>query len=325
MTNTNIVRGDLGVGTGFIPTIFAQTALNYLANNIVAQKMTTSYKGYSSEYGRIGETMIIPKYGNLAVNDKAENQNYTLQEVANASSISLTLNKHKEVSFAVERRAMSEVNQDVLEGYAKQAAIKLAEQIDIDIMTAMYTGATGATIGTSSAITEANVQAAKLALTVNKAGEGMKRFAIVSPQQTINLLGISNFVLWTALGQPLNLANGSIGSGNGSADYTSRVGRIYQFDVRESQLVPIVGSSPAVSKNLFFAEDAVLFASRKMYPVPAGQGVQTVSVSDDASGVTLNLTYWYNALAGAYQMTLETLYGVVLQRPEHVCLLNGNG
>jgi hypothetical protein len=192
--------------------------------------------------------------------------------------------------------------------------------VDSDILAAMVANGTAGAIGTTVAITEANVQAARKNLTVAKATSG-KRHIIVHPTQANNLLGITNFVQWTALGQPLNLANGSVGAGNGSPDYNQYMGRIYNFNVWESQLITVPAG---VGKNVYFNENAVLFASRKMYPVPAGMGAQTVSVEDPSTGIALNMTYSYNPLAGAMQCTLELLYGIVLERPTFAGVISTN-
>lgn len=313
----NITRTE---AAGFMPSIWANVALGYLPNYFTIGKLVQKHTEFDEgQTFTVGETFKVPKRGTLSVNDKGENANYTIQNPT-SSTIDLTLNKHKEVTFAIERRALTVVNQDVIAGYIQDAIMKLAEQIDTDLF-AQYANA-GTTIGTNVAITEANIQAARKALVTNKAPAGMPRYGIVSPDQVNNMLLIDRLVRYDSVGGDANnIANGTVGSGTGNSEAEAPFGKVYTFQMWESQLVPNVTS---VYKNLFFAKDAITMASRPMADLPPGVGAMSVTVTDPNTGISITLTYAYNATAGAMMCTLEILYGSVCTRPEHLILVNTN-
>src|SRR3712207_6587489 len=105
---------------------------------------------------KVGDTLHLPKRGSLTVNEKAANTDYTAQ-TPSGSTVDLTLNKHKEVTFIVESRAISTVNQDIIGGYVNDAVLALAEQIDTDLFALYASIAGGNTITGGAAITEANI------------------------------------------------------------------------------------------------------------------------------------------------------------------------
>jgi hypothetical protein len=313
----NITRTE---AAPFVPILVAQQALGYLVSNLVAGRTTQNYSQFSpNQFASFGETLVLPKVGAVVINDKTENSNFQKQSPT-ATSVSLSLNKHKEATVSIERRAATVSNQGVLDEYLKVAMLKMAEQVEIDVIAAIVAAST-IPIGTSVAMTEANIIAAKQGLTAAKSPQGMKRYGIISPTQVGNLFQIDRLVTWLANGQKNNIANGSLGSGNADATYNAYLGRLYDFEMYESTNVPFPAS---VSKNMFYSADALIFASKPLKPVAAGQGVQTAYAEDPESGMSLSLTHWYDPLAGAYVFSLESIYGVVASRPEHIAVVSAN-
>src|SRR5581483_12206591 len=85
-----------------IATIIAAEALGRLRSNTVLSRLVA--RDWDNEVAVHGETVQIPFRGSLTVNDKSANTNYTLQTPAD-TKVSVTLNKHKEVSFLIEDMA----------------------------------------------------------------------------------------------------------------------------------------------------------------------------------------------------------------------------
>src|SRR5512133_1264336 len=85
--------------TGAIGTIIAANALGALKANTVLARLVQ--RDWENEFAVKGSAVQIFKRGALTVNDNAEHEVVTLQQPASATA-TITLNKHKEVSFLIE-------------------------------------------------------------------------------------------------------------------------------------------------------------------------------------------------------------------------------
>lgn len=279
----------------FIPQIWANTALEILRNKVVAAKLVTRDSDVAAF--QVGDTLNIPYPGAFTANDKAANTAVTLQ-VPTATTTTVVLNKHKEASFLVEDAARATANQDLIARYMEAAVIPLAEQIESDIL-GLYSTFTNS-VGTSGTdLTAATIRLARKKLNDNKAPQD-GRVMIVSDKDEIAILGDSALQNYFAFSQASGVAEGSIG-------------RLYGFDIYQSQLVPVVTTS---TKNLAFHPGAIILAMRGLPDAPAGTGAQTSVVQDAVSGLTLRVTMAYNAANLGVQVTVDVLYGVAKLRDE---------
>ena len=283
----------------FIPQIWANTALEVLRNKVVLAKLVTKDSDIAAF--QVGDTLNIPYPGTFTANDKAANTAVTLQ-TPNSTTTTLTLDKHKEASFLVEDAARATANQDIMARYMEAAVIPIAEQIESDLLAASVAGFT-ANVGTyGTDITAATVRSARKVLNDNKAPQD-GRALIVSDKDEIALLGDSALQNFFAFSQTQGVKEGSIG-------------RLYGFDVYQSQLIPATGSAPVNTKNIAFAPGAVLLAMRGLPEAPAGTGAVSSVVNDAASGLSLRVTMAYNAANLGVQVSVDVLYGVKVLRPE---------
>lgn len=286
----------------FIPQIWANTALEVLRNKVVLAKLVTRDSDIAAF--QVGDTLNIPYPGAFTANDKSANTAVTLQ-APSATTTTLTLDKHKEASFLVEDAARATANQDIMARYMEAAVIPIAEQIESDLFAAVtgsgvaFTTSVG-TYGTD--ITAATVRSARKLLNDQKAPQD-GRALIVSDKDEIALLGDSNLQNYFAFSQQQGVKEGSIG-------------RLYGFDVYQSQLVPAVAGTPISTKNIAFAPGAVLLAMRGLPEAPAGAGAVSSVVNDPASGLSLRVTMAYNAANLGVQVTVDVLYGVKKLRDE---------
>jgi hypothetical protein len=268
---------------------------------------------------QVGQVLHLPKRGALTVNDKTQNANYTVQNPS-SSTIDLTLDHHKEVTFAVESRTVSTVNQDVIQGYVEDAAIAIAEQIDTDLFTLSASVPSEQSIpitaaGVPSTITEGAIQSARKMLVDNKVPAPQRKYGVIATSQTNALLSIDRLVRYDALGVSNDITNATVGNGVRTMD--ASIGRLYGFELCESQLVPTSGS-PAVASNLFYARDAMLMATRALELPDQRYGVMATVMTDPDSGITMRLLHSYQHMAGGHLITLDVLYGFTLMRPEHI-------
>lgn len=311
MANSNITTTQ---AAGFLPEIWLNVALGRLKNYLTIQRCVVKDTDLdSTEKFNVGQTLHLPKRGAITVNDKTQNLNYTVQNPT-ATTVDLTLNKHKEVTIGVESRAIATANQNIIQGYVEDAAIAIAEQIDLDLFAAAVAGFTAFTVNNNGSMTEANILTARSTLVTNKVPASMRKYAIIAPSQTNALLQIDRLVRYDALGIANDIPDAQVGRSIRTMD--GSIGKLYNFEVCESQLITDT-ASPVYSQNLFFAEDALLFASRPLENPDGNLGVQATVITDPDSGISMRLMHSYQHLQGAHVVTLDVLYGMVAMRPEH--------
>lgn len=277
-----------------IATIVAAEALGYLKANTVLARLVR--RDWDSEVAQHGQTVNIPFTGSLSVNDKAANTAVTLQTPAD-SKVSVTLNKHKEVSFLIEDIGRALARPDYLNAYMVDGMAVLAEQIDGDLA-ALYSGFSQS-INATSGLGEASFREARRLLNAAKAPLA-DRFAVLHEDAEYAYLGIEKAV------------NRDYSETLGAAAAGALTGRFMGFDVLVDQKIATATSE---CKNLFFQRSAMVMVSRPLPPAPAGAGVFQRVMDED--GIGLRVTVSYNPDHLGVQVTIDVLYGVAELRDNH--------
>lgn len=280
---------------GFIPQVWAATALGALKANTVMLQLVNH--DYQNEYKNVGAILNVPRRGTLSVNDKTANTDITLQ-TPTADTIPLTLNKHKDVSFAVEDIAQAQANQDIINGYVVDAMIALAHQIDDDIL-ALYTGFSttplDARTGSGGVVVNTIIEAQRL---FNKALVPQQGRSIVWGEDAhAELLKLNQFT------------NAQFDPANATALEEAVLGRKYGFTHYVDQRIIQTGGEV---KNLALHKNAIMFATRPLAMPPDGYGVQSATMSED--GIGLRVMYGYSILKKAMIVSIDVLYGVAEER-----------
>lgn len=287
---------------GFIPEIWAATALGALKANTVMARLVN--RNYENQFQGIGDIINVPRRGTLTVNTKAANTVVTLQ-TPTADTIPLTLNRHKEVSFLVEDIAKAQANQDFIQGYIDDAVKAIAEEVDAAIL-ALYSGFSttpiDATTG-SGGVTIADITEARRLLNAAKV-----------PQE-------DRHIVWheDAESEVLNLeefTRANWDPGNTDALVNARMGRKFGFTHYMDQNVVVATNE---CKNLAFHRDAIMLAFRPLPPPPPETGARAVTMTED--GFAIRVLYGYNMSHLALQVTLDVLYGVAEHRDNHAVVI----
>jgi hypothetical protein len=239
-----------------------------------------------------GQVVKIPFRGSLSVNDKAANTDYTLQ-TPDDSAVSVTLSKHKEVSFVIEDIARALARPDFLMGYIDDGIIALAEQIDGDIA-ALYSGLSQSIDASAAAgpLDTADFIEARRLLSVAKAPFS-NRYAVLHPTAAAELLAVDKFVNRDYRGpaEESALVNGYLGNFGG-------------FTVYEDQNIKV----STTQRNLFFHKNAFVLVTRPLPSPQAGTGVIVKTMDEDGVGIRVMISYQH--LKGGHMVTLDCLYGV---------------
>lgn len=274
----------------FIPELWALRAFQVLRANMVMANLVTT----DSDIGSfsVGDILHIPFPGTFTATAKALNTAVTLQ-VPSDTDVTVTLNKHYEVSFLIEDIARAMQNQSIMDRYISNAVVPLAEQIENDLF-ALYASVAAST--TSATMDDAQLRKARLALNKQKVPLA-NRVIVVAPECETVLLGASNLATYFAYTQ------------GGSIIRNGQIGRAYGLDVFMSQLVPVSGTL----KNLAFTPDAFILAMRAL-PETNNPGVDQTVFTDPESRLTFRQTVSYSPSNLGLQVTLDVLYGVGILR-----------
>lgn len=283
-------------------TIVAAEALGYLKANTVMARLVA--RNWDNEIATHGSAVVIPFTGSLSANDKAADTAITLN-APNDSKVTVTLNKHKEVSFLIEDIAKAFARPDLLSAYVADAMAVLAEQIDADIA-GLYSGLSQSitATGASGPLDEADFREARRLLNAAKAPMS-DRFAVLHEDADYAFLGIEKAV------------NRDYSETLGQAAAGAMVGRFMGFDVLTDQKIVV---ATAVCKNLFFHRNAFVLATRPLPAAPANAGVFQRVMDEDGIGLRVTLSYSHDYLG--VKVTIDVLYGVAELRDAFGVLVN---
>lgn len=278
----------------FIPEIWANTALEKLRAQIVLAKLIT--KDTDVANFTVGDVLTVPVPSAFTTNDKAAGTAVTLQNPS-ADKVTVTLNKHKEVTFVIEDVARAQQNQDTMARYVTNAAIAIAEQIETDLF-GLATGLSTRVGSVGVAGSASSLRSVRAALNTNKAPiDG--RFVVVGPQAEIDLLGDTNLAAYFANSKPDAVSRGALGT-------------VYGLDAYMSQLVPSSGTG---ATGIAGTAEFGLLAMRSL-PVTGAPGVSQMAMRDPISGLVIRQTASYDTDLLGVKVTLDVLYGFAEMRDE---------
>jgi len=277
-----------------IGTIIAAQALGYFKANTVLARLVS--RDWENEFAVKGQTVQIPKRASLSANDKSEHTIITLQQ-PNDTSVSVTLNKHKEVSFLIEDYAAALARPEYLQGYIEDGMKVIAEQIDADIA-ALYSGLSQTidATGVSGPLDLMDFINSRRLLNAAKAPLS-DRFMILHEDAEADAWEIDEFANSNYRDSMWRTAGGAL------ANAYARP--FMGFEVFMCQKIAV---SASVCKNLALQKSALTLATRPLPPAPNGAGVIQKVMDED--GLGLRVTLSYNADYLGMQCTIDVLYGV---------------
>lgn len=299
--STNIT-GAVATTAGFIPTIWAQTALDVLRSQIVlAKRVARDYK-FTDQQSQ-GKTINVPYPGKFTAQKKTANTPASTQTPQGGATVPVTLSEHSYVDFIVEDVAEAQSNGQLMQRYIKPAITAIAEGLEADLFTLVpgFSVAIG-TAGTD--LTKATVIAARKTLNAAK-NPKTDRTLVISDKDEAALLADETLAAYFANARAEGVAEGSLG-------------RLYGFDVFSSQMVPVVDATPDVTQNLAFHEDAILLATRPFRDIPAeaGSRAQAHTQVDEESGLLIRVIYEYSMAERGGRVGFDILYGFTELRNE---------
>lgn len=289
---------DLTTEAQVLPTIIAAETLGRLASNMALVGLVN--RDFENEVANYGQSVKVGIRGALSVNDKAEGSNTTVQ-APTSTAATVTLNKHKEVTFGAEDIAIMLERPDAMMGYAEDAAIAILEQMEADIA-ALYSGFSQ-TIDATAGLDEEDWRNASRLLTAAKVPL-RGRWAVLHEDANYEAQGIERIV------------NRDYAESLGRIQANAYQGNAYGFNIFVDQNIAV---ATAQCKNLFGHPNAIALVSRPMRRTDLPT-VQQVTMSE--MGIGLRVTRWYDALALAERLTIDVLYGVAELRDNHAVVVS---
>ncbi len=218
------------------------------------------------------------------------------------SSAPVTLNTHAEATFQIPDVTKVLAVPDLLQLYMRPAVVALAEKIETDLLGLYSQFTANLPVGSpGSAITEATIDAAEIALFQSKVPASQPKYLVTDANTYSQLRQIPRFSEFQTAGEAglRALVDGS-------------VGKIKDFYVFRSLFVAKTGISPATTHNVAFAKDAIGLVFRRLpQPLP-GTGAIAEYAELGNFGIRVVMSYQPNTLA--QQFTVDVLYGCSVLR-----------
>lgn len=282
-----------------IVKLVAVDALPALMSNLVMGNLVN--RDYEPTLANAGDTVNVPIPPTLVANNIAEGGTVQTQN-PNLGNAQIVLNTHAEATFQIPDVTKVLAVPDLLKLYMQPAVVAIAERIESDILSLYSQFSSNAAVGTAGvALTEEVVDSAETALFQAKVPAMASKYLVVDPVSYSALRQIPRFSEYY-----------SAGDAGLRALVDGAVGKIKDFFVFRSQLVPMTGSGPVNTHNLAFTRDAIALVIRRLpQPLP-GTGAIAEYAEMGNFGIRVVMSYQPNTLG--QQFTVDVLYGTAVLR-----------
>lgn len=277
-----------------IVKLVAADALPALVGNLVMGNLVN--RDFEPTLAQAGQVVNVPIPPVMQANNKAE-EGEVITQNPSLGNAQITLDTHAEASFQIPDVTKVIAVPELLKLYMQPAIVALAERVETDLLALASQFTANTPLGAAStAITEANIDAAETALFQSKVPASQAKYLVVDPTAYSQLRQIARFSEYHTAGEA---GLRSLIEGN--------VGRIKDFYVFRSQFVPKTSGPSPLTTNLAFAKDAIGLAVRRMPRPILGTGAVAEYAEMGNFSVRVLMSYDPNTLA--QQFTVDILYG----------------
>lgn len=284
--------------TFLTPDIIAREALMVLRNNAVMAKLV--HRDYSADFnGAVGDTITIRKPATFVANDY--NGSIEVQD-ATETSVSVVMDKHLDVSFAVTSKQMTMDIEDFSAQLLVPAMQAFNDKID-KMLIALEAEATSRHAHASGEIAPADLIAARKFLTENAAPMADRRFVIGATAEA-DLLGNELFVSAEKVGDTAALKEASLG-------------RKFGMDIYVDQNVAKSGD---YTPSIAFHKNAMALVTR---PLALPQGAAKAAIVN-YDGFGLRVVYGYDMDKKTDTISIDMLCGVKLLDDKLIAVVADN-
>lgn len=267
------------------PDIIAREALMVLRNNAVMANLV--HRDYSDDFtGAVGDTITIRKPATFVANEY--NGSIEVQD-ATETGVSVVMDKHLDVSFAVTAKQMALDIEDFSKQLLIPAMQAFADKID-KYLIGLESAATNRVAHADGNIAPADMIAARKYLTQNAAPLADRRF-VVGATAEADLLNSELFVSADKVGD------------EGTALREASLGRKFGMDCYVDQNIAKTGN---YTPSIAFHKNAMALVTRSL-PVPQGAAKAAIVNYD---GFGLRVVYGYDMNTKTDTVSIDMLCGV---------------
>lgn len=270
------------------PELIAREALMVLRNNAVMANLV--HRDYSGDFvGAVGDTITVRKPATFVANEY-DGSKITVQD-ATETGVSVVMDKHLDVSFAVTAKQMTLDIADFSKQLLVPAMQAFADKVD-KLLIGLESEATNRVPHAEGAFAPADLIAARKFLTENAAPMADRRFVCGAAAEA-DLLGNDLFVNADKVGD------------NGTALREASLGRKFGMDCYVDQNIAKAGGyTPAIA----FHKNALALVTRPL-ALPNGAAKAAIVNYD---GFGLRVVYGYDMNTKTDTISIDMLCGVKL-------------
>lgn len=281
----------------------AATISSTLSDEIISQKALQAFTAelaplrafstsFSDEAAAKGAIVQVPLLANLSAST-TENDYET--DTGSMGVVSVPLDRYQKCTVGITDRQWSESSAAVLEQFASQQAKAVARAAIVDIFAIILNAAYSAkTTKTAVAFTSAEVRSIRKALS-NADVPASDRALILNPDYYDKLIGDTTITVASALHY-----------GGTEAIREGVIPRYLGFELIESNIIPANGESLT---GFAVHPSAMAIAFRTLAPQEPGEYLESRTVTDEKSGVSLGYRRHYSPAKGKHFCTFEAVYG----------------
>lgn len=255
---------------------------------------------YSDETAEFGRSIIVQQPGTFTAGNYTRANGYAPQD-AKQSEATLPIDKHKYVTYGFDDQERSSTAVPLIERFSQAAAAALGSSLVADLFALVTPGSFDhETVVATSAFSRKDV------IDVGKALNSRK----VSPVGRLAILNSDTY--GKLLEDAVLVANPGSQS---DAVRSGELGNVHGFRTSEFPALPATSNLT----GLAIQPGGLLLATR--LPMPPDNGTfqgQIETVTDEGSGLSLQVRTWYDPLKGLEYRTLTFMYGVAVGDPDRV-------
>lgn len=281
-----------------IPTIIAQQVLKLLPANLGLAKFVSKDVDWTGrDFANYGDKLQITRPGDLTVKTKVAGTPMVTQN-ANLSKVDVTLNQHKYIDVLEEDVTKLLQKPNMQAEYARNMAIKIAENIESYLFT-LHTGITNTVTfnGSSESTIDASMRELRSRFSRLKVSQTEEKMLFADTSVIDKLLSVTKYT--------------SRDYAEGRAIMDGALMKIYNNNIFESQLVPVTGS-PVAYHNLALTRYGIVLVNRPMPTDGNGKGVKQTVMIDPGTGISMRLTEGYSHGDLGSRFTIDVLYGAAI-------------
>lgn len=281
----------------------------YVAANVIARMrestvitrlVNTDFD--DSDIKQEGDTIKVPKRGNLTARTKSEGTDITTDSPG-TDTVDVTLNEHIYSAWDMGDLAKSLASGEGIE-YFEDATDVLVEELETHLLE-LYSDA-GSSVGAfGDDLTTDDFLDIKLEMDNNRCPRN-GRVAVVSYKDENSLLAEDI------------IAEAHRSGDGGEAFRNAQLGRVYGFDIYASGLIPETGDSPTETHNMAFGPNGLAMATRPLEEPEQMTGVRTATITDDETGIVLRYMTGYDIKAMETIHVLDVLAGFKVLEEDRV-------